>query len=80
MKLPRDISGAELVRALRRIGYETVRQSGSHIRLATTRGGEHHVTVPNHNAIKIGTLSGILGDVAAHLQISREDLARQLFA
>ncbi|MGA2749393.1 MAG: type II toxin-antitoxin system HicA family toxin [Verrucomicrobiota bacterium] len=79
MKIPRDLSGAELVKALRRVGYETNRQTGSHIRLVTTERGQHHVTIPNHNPIKIGTLSGILGDVAAHLEISREELARRLF-
>ena len=79
MKLPRDLSGLELAKTLRRVGYETSRQTGSHIRLVTTEGGQHHVTVPNHNPIKVGTLSGILADVAAHLQLSREELARRLF-
>jgi predicted RNA binding protein YcfA (HicA-like mRNA interferase family) len=68
-----------LAKALRRVGYETSRQTGSHIRLVTTESGQHHVTVPNHNPIKVGTLSGILADVAAHLQLSREELARRLF-
>jgi hypothetical protein len=45
----------------------------------TTEHGQHHVTVPNHNPLKVGTLSGILGDVAAHLEISREEIARRLF-
>jgi predicted RNA binding protein YcfA (HicA-like mRNA interferase family) len=79
MKLPRDLSGAELAKTLRRVGYETSRQTGSHIRLVTMERGQHHVTVPNHNPIKIGTLSGVLGDVAAHLDIPREELARRLF-
>jgi predicted RNA binding protein YcfA (HicA-like mRNA interferase family) len=79
MKLPRDVSASDLVKALGRVGYETSRQSGSHIRLVTTQGREHHVTVPNHNPIRIGTLSGILGDVAAHMEISREELVRRLF-
>jgi predicted RNA binding protein YcfA (HicA-like mRNA interferase family) len=79
MKLPRDLSGADLAKALRRVGYETSRQSGSHIRLATTEHGQHHVTVPNHNPIKLGTLSGILDDVASHLEISRDELACRLF-
>ena len=73
------MSGADLVKALRRFGYQTIRQTGSHIRLATVEHGPHHVTIPNHNPIKIGTLSGILGDVAAHLEISRDELARRLF-
>jgi len=79
MKLPRDLSGAELAKALRLAGYQTSRQTGSHIRLETTERGQHHVTVPNHHSLKVGTLSGILGDVASHLEISREELARRLF-
>lgn len=43
MKIPRDIDASVLVRALRILGYESVRQSGSHIRLTTTMGGTHHV-------------------------------------
>jgi predicted RNA binding protein YcfA (HicA-like mRNA interferase family) len=79
MKLPRDLSGADLAKALRRVGYETSRQTGSHIRMVTTERGQHHVTVPNHNPIKVGTLSGILNDIAAHLEIGREELAQRLF-
>jgi predicted RNA binding protein YcfA (HicA-like mRNA interferase family) len=79
MKLPRDLSGADLVKAFRHVGYETVRQTGSHIRVATNERGQHHVTIPNHNPLKVGTLSGILGDVAGHLEISRDDLVRRLF-
>ena len=42
-------------------------------------GYEHHVSVPRHNPLRIGTLSGILGDVAEYLQIDRDELVRQLF-
>ncbi len=79
MKLPRDISGAELARALKKLGYQITRQTGSHLRLTTNERGQHHVTVPNHDPIKVGTLSGILGDVAGHLEISRDDLVQRLF-
>lgn len=47
MKIPRDIDAPDLIRALRILGYESVRQTGSHIRLSTTIGGTHHLTVPN---------------------------------
>jgi predicted RNA binding protein YcfA (HicA-like mRNA interferase family) len=57
MKLPRDVSGSDLAKALRRLGYQVTRQTGSHLRLTTTERGEHHVTIPNHNPLKIGTLS-----------------------
>jgi predicted RNA binding protein YcfA (HicA-like mRNA interferase family) len=79
MKLPRNLSGAELARALRKLGYTITRQSGSHLRLTTSERGQHHVTVPDHDPIKVGTLSGILGDVARHFEISRDELIERLF-
>jgi predicted RNA binding protein YcfA (HicA-like mRNA interferase family) len=80
LKLPRDLSGEDLIRALRKFGYETTRQSGSHIRLTSSiRGNEHHVTVPAHRQITIGTLGQILGDVANYLDIPREELIERLF-
>ena len=79
MKLPRDISGDDLAKLLAPFGYIVARQTGSHMRLTTTHRGEHHVTVPRHDPLKVGTLSGILADVAAHLEITRTDLVDQLF-
>ena len=79
MKLPRDISGDELAQALRKLGYVATRQTGSHLRLTTPEHGEHHVTIPRHDPIKIGTLAGILQDVAAHFDVSREQLLTRLF-
>jgi predicted RNA binding protein YcfA (HicA-like mRNA interferase family) len=78
VKIPRDLSGPDLVKALRGLGYERVRQDGSHMRLTTQQGGQHHVTVPNHSPIKLGTLTGILKAVAAHHKLTVEDLVRQL--
>ena len=78
MKLPRDISGDSLARALKVLGYEISRQTGSHIRLTTFQDGEHHITVPAHSPIKIGTLAGILADIAGHHEISRDELLRRL--
>jgi predicted RNA binding protein YcfA (HicA-like mRNA interferase family) len=79
MKLPRDISGADLAKRLGRLGYEITRQTGSHLRLTITERGQHHVTIPNHDPLKVGTLAGILNDVAAHLEISRDELIQRLF-
>jgi len=79
MKLPRDVSGQELARALRVLGYQITRQTGSHLRLTTLEGGEHHITIPQHSPLRIGTLAAILGDVAQHIGLSREDLAERLF-
>jgi len=78
MRLPRDVSGADLVKALRPLGYEVTRQTGSHIRLTTSENGVHHVTIPNHNPVRIGTLASILEDIGEHLRISRNELLTQL--
>ena len=80
MKLPRDLSGQDFVRVLERLGYEVSRQTGSHIRLTTQRNGEHHITVPAHDPIKIGTLNAILRDIADHASLSREELLEELFS
>ncbi len=79
MKLPRDISGLELANKLTVLGYDVTRQNGSHIRLTTLRNGEHHITVPQHVPLKVGTFSAILNDVAKHFSISRDELLQQLF-
>ncbi len=79
MRIPRDLTGKELIKALGKLGYEVTRQSGSHIRLTTSKNGTHHVTIPDHRPIKVGTLSGILGDIAVHHQMTREELLALLF-
>jgi predicted RNA binding protein YcfA (HicA-like mRNA interferase family) len=79
VKLPRDLSGADLARSLSKVGYSITRQTGSHIRLTALSPNQHHVTVPAHDPLKVGTLSGILGDVAAHLKIERDELIKRLF-
>ncbi|MBU4273416.1 MAG: type II toxin-antitoxin system HicA family toxin [Planctomycetes bacterium] len=80
MKLPRDISGVELAKALGRLGYEIGRRIGSHLRLTTQRSGEHHLTIPAHEALRVGTLSAILRDVAEHHRLSRRQLLEELFS
>ena len=78
MKLPRDISGISLAKALRALEYDVTRQTGSHIRLTTLVNGEHHITIPAHDPIKIGTLSGILADIARHHETTRDELLKRL--
>jgi predicted RNA binding protein YcfA (HicA-like mRNA interferase family) len=80
MKLPRDLDGDELAALLFRFGYRASRQTGSHTRLTTTMGGEHHITIPRHQPLRVGTLSSILRDVAEHLDIDRNDLIERLFS
>ena len=80
MKLPRDIDGEELARKLDKYGYKITRQTGSHIRLTSTvKGAEHHITIPAHNPLKIGTLSSILNEVASYLEMDRKTLIEKLF-
>ena len=62
MKLPRDVSGADPVKALRGLGYAVDRQKGSHLRGTTQQGGEHHEVIPNHHPSKISP-RGDAGDV-----------------
>ena len=78
-KLPRDLSGAELIRALKKLGYSATRQSGSHIRLTCLKPQEHHITIPLHDPLRIGTLASILADVAQAHVLSRERLLGILF-
>jgi predicted RNA binding protein YcfA (HicA-like mRNA interferase family) len=78
VRIPRDVSGAELVKALQKVGYLVTRQTGSHIRVETQEPTKHRITIPNHDPIKIGTLCSILDDVAEHLEIERSELLTRL--
>lgn len=78
MKIPRDCNAPELIKALRKFGYAAVRQDGSHVRMTTQREGQHHVTIPNHRPIKIGTLQDILKSIAAHHRLSLDQLLAEL--
>ena len=79
MKLPRDIDASDLIKALHKFGYEPTRQTGSHIRLTTQQNGQHHLTIPNHEPLKIGTLNAILTEVAQHSGISKQEVVQRLF-
>lgn len=79
MKLPRDLSGSELAKLLEQFDYNIEHQTGNHMRLTTTRNGEHHITIPAHKPLKVGTLSAILRDVAEHMGLSRDELFVELF-
>jgi predicted RNA binding protein YcfA (HicA-like mRNA interferase family) len=78
VKTPRDVSGQTLVKALRGLGYVSTRQDGSHMRLTTQLNGEHHLTIPNHNPIKIGTFKSLLKLIAEHHGLSLVDLLSKL--
>lgn len=79
MNLPRDIDASKLIKALRKLGYETTRQSGSHIRLTTQQNGQQNLTIPNHDPLRIGTLNAILTEVAQHFGVSKQELVERLF-
>lgn len=79
MKLPRDVSGAQLIQALERLGYHVVRQTGSHVRLECAAPEKHLLTIPLHNPLRIGTLAAILHDVEKHHSLSRNALLMKLF-
>lgn len=78
MRIPMDISSTELIKLLKKFGYEISRQKGSHIRLTTVVEGEHHI-IPHHNPIRLGTLSSILFEVADHFNKSKEEIANEIF-
>ena len=80
MKVPRDISGGDLVKRLARYGYHPVRQTGSHQRLSGVIDGKiHTITIPLHKPLRVGTLHNILKDVAEHRHIPLTKLIDDLF-
>ncbi len=80
MKSPRSLSAKELIKLLKVYGYDVSSQRGSHIKVTTQKGGEHHLAIPNHDPIKIGTLNAILRQVAEHLGKSKDDVFKDLFS
>lgn len=78
MKFPRDLDGTKLVKSLNKLGYNISRQTGSHIRITTHIKGEHHITIPNHSPLKVGTLNNIMKEIAGHLEISKEELIEKI--
>jgi predicted RNA binding protein YcfA (HicA-like mRNA interferase family) len=77
MKLPRDLSGAELVKHLcRRWEYRQVHQVGSHVILETDQPGPQRIAVPEHRPLRVGTLNAILSAVASHKGVTKEDVLK----
>lgn len=80
MKLPRDVGGEELANLLGKYGYKVTRQTGSHLRLTSTmKDAEHHLTIPRHKPLRVGTLSGIINEVTSYLELDRQVLVKELF-
>ncbi len=79
MKLPRDLSGDALIRALcRDWGYRMVHQEGSHVALQTETPAHQRVVVPRHASLRIGTLAAILRSVAVHKGVNRDRLLQSI--
>ena len=79
MKLPRDLSGAELIKLLcKHYSYRRLNQEGSHVILETNHPGHHRISIPDHSPLRIGTLNAILRAVANVRGIEKEDILRHL--
>jgi predicted RNA binding protein YcfA (HicA-like mRNA interferase family) len=79
MKVPRNLSSSDLVQLLAQFGYENTRQTGSHLRLTTQENGQHHITIPAHDPLKIGTLNAILRSVADRFALTKDELLEKMF-
>jgi predicted RNA binding protein YcfA (HicA-like mRNA interferase family) len=66
-RLPR-VSGRDAARAFATVGYEIVRQRGSHIRLRHSRGERLPLTVPDHRELKTGLLHRLIRDAGMTLE------------
>jgi predicted RNA binding protein YcfA (HicA-like mRNA interferase family) len=79
MKLPRNVSGDRLADHIcRHWGYTRIKQVGSHIMLRTQTPSRSKQVIPAHTPMRIATFSKILGQIAAHKQVTREDILRGL--
>jgi predicted RNA binding protein YcfA (HicA-like mRNA interferase family) len=79
MKLPRDLSGAELIQILcKHFGYRRVNQEGSHVILQTESPEHHRLAVPDHKTLRLGTLNSILRAVSRVKGIEKEDILERL--
>jgi len=79
MKLPRDLSGEDLIRHLsKHWGYQRVHQVGSHVILQTEQPMPHRVAVPAHAVLRVGALNAILSAVAAHKNVAKEEILRDI--
>jgi predicted RNA binding protein YcfA (HicA-like mRNA interferase family) len=80
MRLPRDLSGRDLVAALgKAYGYRLVHQQGSHIVLQTETPRHHRIAIPDHKTLRLGTVNGILRAVASAQGTDKEQVVARLF-
>ena len=75
MKLPRGLSGSALIKHLcKNWDYRIVHQVGSHVILQTEVPAHQRLPVPEHPALRVGTLNSILRLVANHKGVSKEEV------
>ena len=82
MRLPRDLSGERLASLqARHYGYSVIRTRGSHMTatLAGEGGTRHSVTIPRHRDLRLGTLDGIVTDVAEFVGQSKREVRETHF-
>ncbi|MGZ8842744.1 MAG: type II toxin-antitoxin system HicA family toxin [Pyrinomonadaceae bacterium] len=78
MRLPRNLSGEELISVLcREFAYQRVHQVGNHV-ILQCENPHHRIAIPNHDPLRIGTLNSILKAVAAAQKIDKKQLLRFL--
>jgi len=63
--IPRDVRGVEAVRALKRLGFVELRQTGSHLVLCKDN---RTVVLPQHKPLKLGTLKGVIEQAGVTLE------------
>jgi predicted RNA binding protein YcfA (HicA-like mRNA interferase family) len=79
MKLPRDVSGTDVIRVLcKDFGYVRLGQAGSHVILHTDEPRSHRISIPDHRVMRTGTLHGIMKAVATVKGVSIEDIVGKL--
>jgi len=77
-KLP-QVSGADVIKLLQHLGYQAIRQQGSHVRLEKIiPPGKHVITVPMHKVLAKGTLNDILNRVSLQNNIPKRELVDRL--
>jgi predicted RNA binding protein YcfA (HicA-like mRNA interferase family) len=71
-KLPRRISGKDLLKVFQRLGFQLVRQRGSHVFLRHPDG--RRLTIPVYDVVPVNLLSWIL----AEGKITRQEFLKLL--
>jgi predicted RNA binding protein YcfA (HicA-like mRNA interferase family) len=80
MRLPRDMAGRDLARALEKaFGYRNIHQVGSHMVLQAETPGHHRIAIPDHRCLRLGTLNSIVRAVARAQRVSRTETLDRLF-